>query len=161
MKNTNNWEWECVHTDDDSITTLTYPAGKTMDEVHARLEVDYSDHTWDWTVSEEKREVSVFRNHWRVKEEEGRKAGKTQSQIWTEEAIGKCLRMEKMMREMGHTDEEAKEYTESLKRCWIKNRTLGGVVAFGGRPPMTEEDARAEVEKEFADYIAEYGDGGA
>lgn len=163
--NANNWKWEAVRTTKTTII-LTYPDGKTIEEVHARTEKDYPEYTWDWTVDEGKREVSVFQNHWRLKEEADKAKGKTQEQIWEEEAIGKALRMARFSKEMGvrclNADgtEDASYGLDALKGCWIANRVRGGAVAFGGRPPMTEEEAKAEVEEAFARYIAEYGDEG-
>ena len=156
--NANNWNWVSTRTTATTIV-LTYPEGKAIEEVHERTEVDYPERTWDWTVDEGKREVSVFRNHWRVKEEADLKKGKTQGQIWEEEAIGKALRMKQIEKKLGFVC-VGKDALEVLKECWTANKMRGGCVEFGGRPPMTEEEARAEVEKAFADYIAEYGEEG-
>jgi hypothetical protein len=156
---TNNWNWVSTRTTKTNIIK-TYPEGKTVKEVHARTEVDHPERTWDWTVDEKKREVSIFQNHWRVKEEEDLARGKTQEKIWEEEAIGKCLRMAKIMRDSGGKCENADGTddpsfgVELTKQVWVMNKMRGST--FAGRPPMSEADARAEVDKAFADYIAEY-----
>lgn len=160
----NAWNWTAVRHTADGTVIKTYPARKTMKQVHARTEKDHPESTWDWTIDETKRQVTIFKNHWRVKEERDLARGKTQEQIWEDEAIGKCLRMARIAREMGHVylnEDGTQDNTygvEPMKRTWIANKVRGGAIAFGGNPPMNEADAREAVEKAFADYIAENGE---
>lgn len=149
------WAWVSSKFSKDKTTIIKrYPKGTPMKEVHAKTESEYGEYVWDWVVHDDKDEVHVFKNHWRVKEEEGKAKGKTQEQMWEEEAIGKCLRMAKVWKKMkvkcvepDGTEDESYG-VETTKQCWIANRMRGG--------KLTEEEARAEVEKAFADYLAEY-----
>ena len=117
-KMNNTWYWtETTTNKGDNTIIKKYPKGKTIEQIHAKVESEYPEYVWDWTISEEKREVHIFQNHWRVQEQRLRAEGKTLQEIWELEAIGKAERMRDIIAETSG-EEEAEKYWKCMEDYW-------------------------------------------
>jgi len=113
----NLWNWTATTIKSDNTIIKKYPKNKTIEQIHAKVESEYPEYVWDWTISEEKREVHIFKNHWRMEEERLRAEGKTLHEIWELEAIGKAERMRDYIAEKCG-EEEAQKYWKQMEDYW-------------------------------------------
>ena len=117
-----DFKWISVKLSEDKTTIIkTFNKDIPVERVHAKLEMEYPDGLWDWTVDDG--EVDIFQNHWRVQEKMMLEEGKSYEEIWKREALGKMLRMASFLDEIGQTD-SAIEHVLCWAKCVLHNREL-------------------------------------